>query len=209
MNTTNYNNEVQFSFVKADKELFSVYQTIYSNTDIELWYDWKTRLTDTIWSDDCYFLLKNGEKIGGAIISDGNIAFPFIILPYCDKPEFFKQLHKKALEITNTGSINTSGMLSEDVSILLSMGYRILRTRKAMIRPTDIFNVALDEYTIKIPDLDDAGDISKVFFESYSGGMDYEVFGTPTLKDCTEDALETIKRYIASESIDQSCIIYD
>lgn len=210
MNDLN-NNEVfnVFTLVKADKELFAVYQTIYSNSDIELWYDWKARLNDTMWSDKCYFLMKNGEKIGGAIIDNGSIAYPFTILPYCDKLEFFKQLHKRVCDITNTGTINTSGMLSEDIPLLLSIGYRVLRTRTAMIRPTDIYDVVLEDYTLKIPTVNAAADISKIFFEAFSGGVDYEVFGTPTIDECTQDVLENLKLYADSNTIEQSCIIYD
>lgn len=209
MKSNDLNNNEGFTFAKADKELFAVYQTIYSNSDIELWYDWKTRLKDTMWSDKCYFLMKNEEKIGGAIIDNGSIAYPFIILPYCDKMEFFKQLHKKVCEITNTGTIYTSGMLAEDIPLLLTMGYRILRTRTAMIRPTDIYDVVLEGYTLKIPTADDAADIAKIFLEAYFGGIDYEVFGTPTMEECTQDVLENLKRYNDCNTIEQSCIIYD
>ena len=33
--------------IKADVNLFAVYQTIYSNADTEMWYDWNERLEDT------------------------------------------------------------------------------------------------------------------------------------------------------------------
>jgi ribosomal protein S18 acetylase RimI-like enzyme len=209
MNSNDLNNNEIFTFVKADKELFAVYQTIYSNTDIELWYDWKTRLKDTMWSDKCYFVMKDNEKIGGAIIDNGSIAYPFTILPYCDKLEFFKQLHKKVFDITNSGTIYTSGMLSEDIPLLLSMGYRVLRTRTAMIRPTDIVDVVLEGYKLKIPTIDNAVDIANIFFEAFSGGIDYEVFGTPTIDECTQDVVDNLRFFTDCETIEQSCIIYD
>ena len=209
MKAFNSHDNNEFTFEKADKEIFAVYQTIYSNSDIELWYDWKARLNDTMWSDKCYFLMKDGKKIGGAILDNGNISFPFLILPYCDKEEFFKQLHKKAYEITNTGAISTSGILKEDIPYFLSMGYQVLRTRKAMIRPTDIYNVVLGDFTLKVPTADHAGEISKVFYEAYLGGIDYEVFGTPTMDENTQDVLENLKLFAGCNTTEQSCIIYD
>ena len=48
--------------VKADKKLFSIFQTMYSNADTEMWYDWDRRLSDTTWTDQCYFLTLDGKK---------------------------------------------------------------------------------------------------------------------------------------------------
>lgn len=100
-------------------------------------------------------------------------------------------------------------MLSDDVPLLLSMGYGILRTRRAMIRPTDSYDVVLDGYTVKIPTVDDAGDISKIFSEAYLGGIDYEVFGTPTMDESTQEVLDSLNLFIGCNTIEQSCIIYD
>jgi ribosomal protein S18 acetylase RimI-like enzyme len=202
-------NKSNFSFEKADKELFAVYNTIYSDTDIEMWNDWNMRLKDTMWSDDAYFVLKNGERVGGAIISNGYIANPYLIPPYCDKVEFFMQLHKFAFKITDTGEIQTSGMLADDLPIMLSIGYRVKRSRRGMIRPTDMFESSAIDYMIKTPDLSEAGAIASVFHEAYLGGIHYEVFGSPTVEEITEDALKYIEMYINNKSIEQCCIIYD
>jgi hypothetical protein len=42
----------EYSIIKADKDLFAVYQTIYSNADTELSYDWYSRLNDTTWTEE-------------------------------------------------------------------------------------------------------------------------------------------------------------
>ena len=43
---------MNYYFEKADKDLFATYQTIYSQADIEMWYDWNARLNDTKWTDE-------------------------------------------------------------------------------------------------------------------------------------------------------------
>ena len=198
-----------YALVHAEKELFAVYQTIYSNTDIELWYDWNMRLKDTLWSDNCFFVVKEGVKIGGAIVSKGNLAFPFLISPYCDKTNFFHIIHKVVIEQTDNGCITTSGMLSDDVIILSSLGYIPVHTRQGMIRPTDTFDTRLDGYSIKIPSYEDANTIGRLFYRSYEGGIDFEVFGVPTIDECIGDAEKYIRIYSDSNSISESCIIYD
>ena len=85
---------MDYEFQKADKDLFAVYQTIYSGADIEMWFSWKDRLNDTKWSDDCYFLTCSGEKIGGAIISKGLVMYAFLVPPFCDRYLFWKLVVK-------------------------------------------------------------------------------------------------------------------
>lgn len=37
-----------YTLQKADGRLFAVYQTIYSEADKDMWYDWDRRLNDTL-----------------------------------------------------------------------------------------------------------------------------------------------------------------
>ncbi|WP_317965141.1 hypothetical protein [Paenibacillus sp. CCS19] len=69
----------------ADKELFAVYQVLYANADIEMWYDWKARLEDTKFTDQCYWIMSEGITIGGAIIMHDTVMYPFTIPPYADR----------------------------------------------------------------------------------------------------------------------------
>ena len=40
------------TLLKVDKNAFAVYQTIYSNADTNLNFDWEKRLCDTKWTDN-------------------------------------------------------------------------------------------------------------------------------------------------------------
>lgn len=56
-----------------------------------------------------------------------------------------------------------------------------------MIRPTEIFDNIdwSDGFTIKTPTISDIPQIGTLFFESYSDGIDYEVFGEQSLEEAT------------------------
>ena len=45
------------SLQKADRNAFAVYQTIYSNADTNLHFDWEKRLGDTNCTDECYWVM--------------------------------------------------------------------------------------------------------------------------------------------------------
>jgi hypothetical protein len=122
---------VNINFIRADINLFAVYQTMYSNADIEMWYDWDRRLGDTKWTDHCYFIMSEGQKIGGVIITDDTIMYPFLVLPFNDRMSFWRLL----LEKYPLPKIN--GVLDVDSSILLMFNYKAIDTNQVMCRPSD------------------------------------------------------------------------
>jgi len=120
------------NLVQADKNHFAVYHTMYSNADIEMWNDWDRRLNDTKWTDQCYILISDGQKIGGAIITNDAIMFPFLISPFIDRVKFWRML----LEQSPRAKIN--GILDIDCSILPMFNYKAKDTNQVMCRPADI-----------------------------------------------------------------------
>ena len=110
--------------IKADKDVFAVYQTIYSNADTELHFDWNKRLNDTKWANDAfYWVILDGKKIGGIMILDHCTRFPFLIEPFCDRALFWRividYLGENKPDIRNLYSV-----LDADIPILLSYGYK-------------------------------------------------------------------------------------
>ena len=47
---------------KANKDLLAVYHNIHSGADTEMNFDWNSRLGDTTWSDEGYFVVVSGKK---------------------------------------------------------------------------------------------------------------------------------------------------
>jgi ribosomal protein S18 acetylase RimI-like enzyme len=199
-----------FDFMKADKDLFAVYQTIYSQTDIEMWFSWNDRLNDTKWSDDCYFLCRDGEKVGGAIIAGGLVMFTFLIPPFCDHCLFWKLVICKAKEITTTSEIIFKGVLASEVNILQNYGVRIWRARQMMCRPTDVLLYILPEdITINTPTQNDIFEIANVLRQSFIGGIAYEMFGEDSIEHIVDGVKQSFERYIGTDTMDQFIVARD
>lgn len=184
---------MSFELVQAEKSLFAVCQTIYSDADTELWYDWQRRLQDTQWTDDCFFLLKDGKRIGGAILTGQSLLYPFLVPSYCDRAEFWQTL----LRLRDIQHIN--GVLAQDVALLPMYGYRIKSTRQVMCRPVEPCDTVLPEgFSLRaiLPDQDMAA-MGASLQQAYAGGIDFETFGEPTLQEAVEDAQHVLGIYAA------------
>ena len=163
---------MNISLVKADDALFAVYQTMYSGADKYMLYDWESRLGNTKrWPGQGYFLVLDGKKIGGAIITEETIWFPFIISPYCDRIQFWRHLLKLAPRKT------LHEMLDEDVSVLPMFNYKVLHSGRALTRPADKIEMSLpDEFICRPFNIDtDAEGFGKVYMEAHIGGICSEI----------------------------------
>lgn len=200
-----------YSLRRGDKHIFAVYQTIYSDADIEQWHDWNYRLNDTTWSDNCFFLYKGTEKVGGAIIQSNLIMFGFLIPPFCDRDKFYQLLNQVLIEWSSPEkAISAKGILPKDVDSLQALGYRVKCVRKIMIRPTDVFDIVWDpRFTIKTPTKENAKDVANVLFNSFKGGIAWEVFGEQSIDECENDFLRVIKMYESGGAPDVSVLVFD
>jgi len=117
--------------VKADKNLFAVYHTLHSGADTDMMFDWDKRLGDTTWSDDCYFVVENGKKIGGAVVTDKYVAHAFMIAPFCDRLHFWHTL----LKLAPVDALH--GVLDADRDILPMFGFKTTKTLQVMCCAAD------------------------------------------------------------------------
>lgn len=174
---------MNFSLVQADKDLFAIYQTMYSKADLEMWYDWNRRLDDTKWTDQCFFVLLDGKKVGGVIITDYAIAYPFLISPFNGRMEFWSFILK------NHRRDYINGVLEEDRRILLMLDYKVVTTNQVMCRPTDVMENHLPEdFICRIFDVNKESDeIGDVILKGYEGGICDEINGVATKESAIED----------------------
>lgn len=183
--------QAEFSLVRADKELFAVYQTICSGADIEMWFDWDRRLKDTKWTDDCYFLMQNGEKVGGAVITEERIMYPFLIPPFCDKTAFWAYL------MTHSRRDAVRGVSQADADILLMFDNKITLTAQVMCRPADVFKARLpDGFAFcRLTGADDLYKVGAVMKSSYQGGICEDINGEASLDETVEDVRRVLDIY--------------
>jgi ribosomal protein S18 acetylase RimI-like enzyme len=80
-----------------------------------------------------------------------------------------------------------------------------------MIRPTEIFEDVQwrEDLVIKMPTLEDAVEIGKVLYECYKGGIQYEEFSNNTIEDEIENSKMFLERYIVTNSLQASTLVYD
>lgn len=180
-----------FSLEQADKNLFAVYQTMYSKADIEMWYDWNRQLNDTKWTDQCFFVMLDGKKVGGVIITDDAISYPFLISPFCERVKFWSFI------LNHCQHENINGVLAEDVRTLFMFGYEIKTINQVMCRPTDILHYDLpDEFICRSFDVNKESDeIGNVIVEGYKGSICDEINGTATQKSAIDDMKNVLNIY--------------
>lgn len=174
---------MDFELVKADKDLFAIYYTMYSNADIEMWYDWERRLRDTKWTDQCFFLMSNKQKVGGVIITDKKISYPFMVSPFCKRLEFWSYI------TNNNPNKGIRGVLEADVKPLNSLGFKTESINQVMCRPADIMECSLPSgFTAEV--FEPTGDLmeaANVILKSYADTICEEVNGENTIESVLED----------------------
>ncbi|MBE5962496.1 MAG: GNAT family N-acetyltransferase [Lachnospiraceae bacterium] len=182
---------MNLSLVQADKDLFAVYQTMYSKADIEMWYDWDRRLNDTKWTDQCFFVMLDGQKVGGIIITGDAISHPFLISPFCDRIKFWTFI----LNHCQPDRIN--GVLEEDARILLMFDYKVQTVNQVMCRPTDVLNNNLpDNFICRSFDVNkESEEIGNLMIKGYAGGICDEINGVATQEEAVADMINVLNIY--------------
>jgi GNAT superfamily N-acetyltransferase len=200
----------EFCVKKAEKELFSVYQTIYSNADTNVKFDWKRRLNDTAWTEECYWIMKKDQKIGGILIFEDKTRFAFLIPPFNDRDLFWSIIHNHIRE-NNLKISKMYSVLDCDLEILYSFGYKVEFSRRMMFRPTDAFPLVLNaSFNYRIPNINvDLDEIISVMEKGYKGSIDYSIFGIQTSEEIRKDVIRFFGMYEKTKSIDQSVIVIE
>jgi len=183
----------KYKIEQAEKDLFAVYQVLYSDADIEMWYDWNSRLNDTKFTDQCFWITSDDNKIGGAIINNGTVMYPFVISPFVDRTVFWEALFSCCNDI-----VNIRGVLQVDISVLFTFGYRLDVIRQVMCCPTDpgITAALPNGYSLRIlNDTIDSKILASTIMNGYNGGIDYEIYGAPDETDVIKDAKRLMQIY--------------
>lgn len=202
-----------FLLKRADKLEFGIHETIYSNVDLDLSFSWKKQTIDKIDYDNHFWIFKDGRRIGGVHISPNLMGAFFMEAPYViDRFVVISALNDALLQWSdNHNKIKIYGVTPRNIEHFYKLGYKIKCERRVMIRPTEIFDNIdwSDEFVIKTPTISDIPQIGKLFFESYSGGIDYEVFGQQSLEEATINAEKILNIYKSNNILDGSTLVFD
>lgn len=183
----------KYKLEQADKELFAVYQVLYADADIEMWYDWNTRLNDTKFTDQCFWIMCDDERIGGAIIKNGTVMYPFLISPFVDRTVFWKAIFSCC-----NGIVQIKGVMQKDIDVLFTFAFRVDVIRQVMCCPADatITAVLPDGYSLHVfKEYFGSKTVAKVIMDGYFGGIDNETFGTPSEEEVIKDVERLMQIY--------------
>lgn len=181
----------------GDKD-FSVCCAVYSMDNIFLSYDWLERLADINPNDGGYMLLKDGFPIGGVVLHENHITYPFLIAPFGDKYEFWSELLKK-LGLQEK-KIYLDFIPDSHREVLEKIGAQRKRGQFRMIRPTSKSQTMLDPaFYFGVLKETDKEEIVSVVYQAHLHGYTSTVTGPPDVSDVA-DALE--RRYRAFAETD-------
>lgn len=202
-----------FVLKKANPLAFGIHETIYSNMDLELSFSWKKRTRNNVDCDDLFWIYNGTNRVGGVHISPNLSGSFFMETPnVVDRYRVISAINCTLLEWSDKDKgIKIYGVISSDVKYFQNLGYQIKSERRVMIRPTEIFEDIdwHNDYTIKVPRVSDAPDLGELFFDSYSGGIQYEVLGQQSLEEATSGAESLLNIYKSNNTLDGSILVYD
>lgn len=203
-----------FKLVRANEAEFGIHYAIYVGVDEEFTYSWDKLSHDTD-GDDChrFWIFKDNKRVGGVVIEPNYLAQIFVESPYTvDKFSIIRELDNALLQWSDKNKKIFLYMIHpRDVHYYNMLGYRRRFVRRMMIRPTEIFDDIQwrDDLIIKTPTIEDAVEVGKVLHESYKGSIHYEEFSNNTLEDEIEYSKMFLERYIATNSLQASTLVYD
>lgn len=203
-----------FMLIRADETEFGIHYAIYVGIDEEFTYSWNT-LSHYTDGDDCqkFWIFKDNKKVGGVVIEPNYSSHFFVETPYTvDKFSIISELDNALLQWSDKDRRIYFYMIQpKDVEIFNMLGYRKQFIRRTMIRPTEIFEDIQwsENLVIKTPTIKDVEAIGKVLHESYKGGIQYEEFSNNSLEDEIEVSGIFLERYISTNSLHASTLVYD
>lgn len=126
---------------RADFADFGIHYAIYGNRDEEFQYSFTRRSQDTCYDENCFFITKEQQIIGGVVIEPNYSSHFFMESLY--EGEKFRVLealdHALIAWSDKSKSICIYTVLDRDLELYSKFGYRKQFTRRTMIRPTAKF----------------------------------------------------------------------
>ncbi len=213
----------KYSIIKANPKEFAIYESVYGDKIYNRFAvkHWDLRLSISLDNpfakDESFYWIKAGElRIGGVLIEPNVISRLFIIPPFTNIFEIIKLLKKLLLQWSDSNNNIYAYQIPQEQSHYFEMlGFWPDKNRRWMMRPTEVFDFVWDDaITVRIPKQSDNEEIAKLFYESFSGGIDREYFTKQNEQECTyEYYLGEVNAYFndCTENIllDASTLVYD
>ncbi|GFZ29979.1 hypothetical protein CSC2_05050 [Clostridium zeae] len=162
----------EYRICKANSEQWAKYHAIYRLSNFNEWMSLSFQSDIDRYKnvDFCFWVEKEGKRIGGALIKPNILKCVFVIPPFDDISRLIEVL---TLHV-NTISNKTEEIVIPDADLRIaeaynSAGFQLNRIDKLMVCATDEFNVIWEErYKIVAPEIEHVEAMAKLYFNSYS-----------------------------------------
>lgn len=205
----NYTLAEGFEIERADSEEFALYCITYRNENLTFRKSWDLRYAEMKNCINCFWINKENKRIGGVRMQPNYIDNLFLLPPYSDLGKVLKILKKILVHWSDTNNdIYSSGVAASEIEYYTRVGFFKKLSVHYMIRPTEKFNLNWeDKFTISCPEEEKVLEISKLFHEAYSDGID------DYAKQSIEEHIPQVKGFLNQESDmtikSASALVYD
>lgn len=208
-----YNLRDNYRLERANIEEFTDYYTVYSqmnttNGFFKKSYDIMRTVVDD--EDECFWIVKDEKKIGGAFIEPNNIAELFVIPPYSNVDLILERLK----EILIFWSDPTKDIVADMVQPSLienyeKIGFKKVESGRWMIRPTEEFKITWgDEFYVDLPKRENQVEIGKLLHEAFESNVN--LYSSYSLDEYTEWVKEYFDDYLNEDILNKaSTLVYD
>ena len=166
-----YELEEGFTLEIADRKEYARYYAVYVQQEDNIGFkkDFQQSL-DVVSEDDfCFWIKKDGKRIGGAFLQPNSIEGLFLIPPYNDIYKALMMI-KKALIFWSDRSkpIEANVVNESQVEVYEKLGFRIVGRGRWMLRPTEEFIVEWeDKFEKVLPSKEQTNEIGKLIHAAY------------------------------------------
>ena len=162
-------------FIKADKNKFALFHTIYTAANIFCRFDWNERIDDAVYcfTDKTPIFVCDGDRIaGGFTLKDNCINYPFIATPFDNRIRFWGAVLEYAVKTSGHNEIFLNEIPEVDAEVLMrSFGTTLKSSKRKMIRPTEqCAPVLCDDFYFDTLDETDITEIIAVVYEAHASG---------------------------------------
>lgn len=209
----------EFALIKADKDEWGVYCSVYYNSDYNGFF--KEDVYDFNLKRDAFWIYKGEQRIGGVVIAPNVLYFLFFIPPFHEEFQVVTLLKKALLTWSDPSSpIIVYEILQDQVDFFARAGFWPDEYRcKWMQRPTELHTINWDESLIAIepqlaPEIGDtkklvnSQDIEHFYYECSKGSID-AIRRKQESTDSYKDMIGSYAYQTNEQTLAASTLVYD
>ncbi|ADL52677.1 GNAT family N-acetyltransferase [Clostridium cellulovorans] len=194
---------------RADSKEFAIYCTTYRNESLNFGKSWDKRCDEIGNFNNCFWINKDNRRIGGVRMEPNYIESLFLQPPFTDTYEMLKILKKLlAYWSDRNKDIYTVGVTASEVECYKRIGFFEKLSLRYMIRPTEEFYLNWEEnFNISSVAKEKALEISRLFYEAYSDGIDD--YAKQTVEEHLPQVEAFLNKELNSTLKNASVLVYD